>query len=272
MSYELIAFDMDGTLLTSKHDISLATVEAIKKATSAGKHVCISTGRCLGEIRQYFSALPDLHYIISNNGAMVYDVRADKPIYTNPIPADKVTQIFQGIRDRDTKVQILGVDSIVPISLYENMDHYGMSFFRELFRQYAVKVEDTEKYALDNPQSCLKINVYHTDEEEREKSMKALADLGLISVRQVESPAIEYTAPNTSKGTGLHKLCQILNIPVESTIAVGDSYNDMEMLKAAGLAVAMGNALPGLKDIADVVVADNNHDGCAEAIEKYLLK
>lgn len=272
MSYELIAFDMDGTILTSKHDISPATVEAIKKAAAAGKHVCISTGRCLGEIRQYFADLPDIHYVITTNGAMVYDVRADKPIYTNPIPVDKAMRIFQNVRQRDIKVQILSTDSIVPISLYENMERYGLELFKELFRQYAVKVEDTEKYAMDNPYSCLKINVYHTDEEEREKTMDALSHLGLISVRQMESPAIEYTAPDTSKGTGLHKLCQILNIPVESTIAVGDSYNDMEILKAAGLAVAMGNALPGLKEIADVVVADNNHDGCAEAIEKYLLK
>lgn len=263
---------MDGTILNSKHEIAPATVEAIKKAAASGKHVCISTGRCLGEMKQYFADLPDIHYVITTNGAMVYDVQADKPIYTNPIPTDKVMQIFQSIRNRDIKVQILSIDSIVPISMYKNMGHYGMNLFKELFRQYAVKVEDTEKYAMDNPTSCLKINVYHTGEDEREKTAESLSHLGLISVRQMESPAIEYTAPNTSKGTGLRKLCALLNIPVESTIAVGDSYNDMEMLNAAGLAIAMGNALPGLKDIADVVVADNNHDGCAEAIEKYLLK
>lgn len=271
MSYELIAFDMDGTILNSKHEISPVTLKAIKKAAAAGKHVCLSTGRSLCELRQYFSDLPDVHYIIVNSGALVYDVWAEKTIYTNGIPMETVLKIFDTVRGRDVKIQLLNRESIVPKDMYENMEHYGMGIFKELFRQYAIKVDDTEKYLLDNPQPCLKINVYHTDAEEREKSIAALEYLGLIHIRQAESPAIEYTAHNTSKGTGLRHLCQYLNIPIECSIAVGDSFNDVEMLKAAGLAVAMGNALPDVKDLADVVVADNNHDGCAEAIEKYLL-
>ena len=77
--------------------------------------------------------------------------------------------------------------------------------------------------------------------------------------------------PGVTKGAALRELAVLTGIPVEETIAVGDSGNDIAMLEAAGLAVAMGNADEELKAVADVTVATNEEDGCAEAIRKYLL-
>ena len=70
---------------------------------------------------------------------------------------------------------------------------------------------------------------------------------------------------------GLEKLCEYLDLPLKQTIAVGDADNDTMALKTAGLAVAMGNATGPIRELADVIVADCDHDGCAEAIDKYLL-
>lgn len=80
------------------------------------------------------------------------------------------------------------------------------------------------------------------------------------------------SAPGCDKGVGLEKLCACLNLPMEQTIVVGDADNDLEALKKAGLAVAMANAGEAIKAVADVVVADCDHDGCAEAVERYLLR
>ena len=73
------------------------------------------------------------------------------------------------------------------------------------------------------------------------------------------------------KGVGLKKLCEHLGLPLEQTIAVGDADNDTMALKTAGLSIAMGNATEPIKALADVIVADCDHNGCAEAIDKYLL-
>ena len=81
-----------------------------------------------------------------------------------------------------------------------------------------------------------------------------------------------FGGKGVSKAVGLRKLCEHLHIPISETIAVGDAPNDLEVLKAAGLAVAMGNSRQQILDMADVVVSDCDHDGCAEAIHQYLLR
>ena len=86
-----------------------------------------------------------------------------------------------------------------------------------------------------------------------------------------EQASLEISAVGVTKGTGLKKLCEHLGISLEETIAVGDADNDIDVLKTAGLSVAMGNANDTVKSICDVVVSDCDHDGCAEVIEKYLL-
>ena len=86
-----------------------------------------------------------------------------------------------------------------------------------------------------------------------------------------ELTSIEISPINVHKGKGLQVLCQYLNIPLLDVIVVGDGDNDREALKMAGLAIVMDNAKESLKQFADVIVNDNDRDGCAEAIEKYLL-
>ena len=82
---------------------------------------------------------------------------------------------------------------------------------------------------------------------------------------------MELNAPGISKGRGLMALAERLGLALDEVMAVGDSGNDLTMLEAAGLGVAMGNATEEIKQAADVITADNNHDGVAEAIEKYVL-
>ena len=81
-----------------------------------------------------------------------------------------------------------------------------------------------------------------------------------------EVSSVECAAPGVNKGTGLERLCQALGISPAACVAVGDAENDMPMLRAAGLGVAMGNAAPHVKAAADCTVADNDHGGCAQAI------
>ena len=106
--------------------------------------------------------------------------------------------------------------------------------------------------------------------EKQKEMIEKTKALGL-SVATGEGYTVEYNAAHVDKGSGLAVLCRHLSIKPSETIAVGDSGNDLPVFRMAGLSVAMGNANQSIREKADVVVADNNHDGCAEAIEKYLL-
>lgn len=83
--YKLIAFDMDGTLLNSEKRISERTLEAVNRAFDAGKEVILSTGRCVAELREYFKRIPGLRYVVCSSGAILYDVKEEKILYSNSI-------------------------------------------------------------------------------------------------------------------------------------------------------------------------------------------
>jgi HAD superfamily hydrolase (TIGR01484 family) len=118
----------------------------------------------------------------------------------------------------------------------------------------------------------LKLNLYHRDEASRARTVERIKAAGLeTALALAESTSLECSAKGIDKGVGLKKLCEHLGLPLEQTIAVGDADNDTMALKTAGLAVAMGNATEPIKALADVIVADCDHNGCAEAIDKYLL-
>lgn len=268
--YKLISFDMDGTLLNSNKEISQSSLEWIKKAVDCGKEVILSTGRCVAELSGYIEQIPHLRYINCVSGALVYDLKENKEIYSNAIPVDKVKKILEISKLEDSMLHLMRNDSIVQQCDYENMRHFQMEKYKPLFKKVSTKVEDIYRFYEENSFPVEKLNIYHVSSAERDRTKKRLGALGLVLVN-AEETSVEISAKGVTKGVGLMKLCEHLGISVEETIAVGDSDNDIEILKAAGLSVAMGNANDTVKKICDVTVADCDHDGCAETIEHYLL-
>ncbi|WP_455953841.1 HAD hydrolase family protein [Blautia sp.] len=100
-----------------------------------------------------------------------------------------------------------------------------------------------------------------------------MLDLGLdVELADAETTSLEISTKGIHKEIGLSRLCEYLHIPLSQTIVVGDADNDAAALQAAGLPVAMANAKDRIKALADVItMQDNDHDGCAEVIQKYLL-
>ena len=90
-----------------------------------------------------------------------------------------------------------------------------------------------------------------------------------LQLSDAETTSLEISPPGVTKALGLQFLCDYLDIPIEETVAVGDADNDLDVLKAAGLSVAMGNANDRVKQLCDVQVADNDHDGIAEVIDRF---
>ena len=115
-----------------------------------------------------------------------------------------------------------------------------------------------------------KMNVNASSVEIRDRLFEQIIQLP-VTVVYAEDTGFEISPLHMSKGIGLKQLCEIVKIPLEHTIAVGDSDNDVKMMKVAGLPVAMGNARECVREVCKVSVADNDHGGCAEAIYRYLL-
>lgn len=272
MAYQLIAFDMDGTLLDDGKRILPETLSAIREATDAGKIVAIGSGRSPRMIEPYRNLLPDVHYAICISGASILDLRAEVLLMQESFdPAlvrritkahageDCVLEIFSGMGTYMQRDQLLG-----------DLDPYGVGEFRKLFEDVCTPVDDINAWVSQHPEGIAKYSVHARSPEIRARVMERIRDLP-IATATLYRGTLELSPTGISKGTGLSKLCKLLGIPVEQSIAVGDSGNDLEMIRAAGLGVAMANASPEILDAADVVVADNNHDGCAEAIRTFLL-
>lgn len=270
MKYSLLALDMDGTLLNSKHQISKRTLDAINKAQDAGKEIVLSTGRCIPELREYFSVLPRLRYMVCVNGAMIYDIKNKTTIYSKPIPTNGVADLLSKAHDDNIMVHFLSTDSVVEKDKVIRMEHYAMGKYQDMFLNVTTKVDNIFKYFEENPQPIEKVNYYITTPKIRDE-VEGLINPNIFSITHADGNSIEFTAKGISKGAGLEILCKHLNIPIEETIAAGDSDNDISMLKKAGLPVALLNSNKNVHSVSRVCVSDCDHDGCAEIIEKYLL-
>lgn len=269
--YELIAFDMDGTLLDSSKKIRQDSIDMINTAVLAGKTVTISTGRCIPELKAYRRQLSSLQYIISMSGALVFHANNNREIYSCTLPVDTVRMILKEVRGMDLIIHMLSMDSIVQKDKIIHMEDYHMGVYQSMFEEITVKPDNLYTFYDRNPIPLYKLNLYLRNPQERDNLRKRLAPLGL-TLAYSEETSLECSAPQVSKGQGLKKLCDHLHISIDKTIAVGDADNDLDILKHAGLAVAMGNANENIKRIADVIVKDNDHGGCAQAVREYLLR
>lgn len=270
-NYKLVAFDMDGTLLQSNKTISDSVVKAVNKAIEQGKEVVISTGRCISELYEVFNKTPKVRYLITSNGALIYDNKEKKAIFHEPIPVDLVWKIFDIANKRDVVVHFLDYECILEKNKVDQIEQYGMGAYQPMYYEIALMVDDIRKYYAEHESPIQKINLYHKNNEEKEMSLNLLKKLDL-TLTYSDFSTIECVIPSASKGKALKILCDYLDINLEEVIAVGDGFNDIPILKEAGLSVAMNNAVKEVKSVCDVIVSDNDHDGCKEVIEDYLLK
>lgn len=273
MDYRLIALDMDGTVLSPDTTITETTAGAINQALAAGVQVVFCSGRCVEEIRPYVAPFPQMRYVICENGSYVMDLQTGEYIDYRGLERWITDRIMKEAETHDVLIQMgSGGKYYMQDWTLDRLAEFGLEKYGDLMVQTGEFVHDLVKFYRTFDGRISKINFYTTNLKERANIIESLqADQLPLNYVSGLADNIEMISYSAGKGVGLTALCGHLHLTRDQVIAVGDNNNDISMLHAAGLAVAMGNAVPELKAVADEVTGDNAHDGVAEVIRKYIL-
>ena len=271
MQIKLIALDIDGTLLNSNLEVTAATIDALNRAMERGIHIVLSTGRLVVECEDILEKLPCIRYVNSCTGAEVVDLQTGKTVAGRRIEGDEILRLYELLKDLDLMPCAFDpVDGMAHCSVEKFrlcMENCSPDVARHLRRFYCPE-EDFEAY-LRSKDSLIKYYMPCFNE-------RAITD---VAQRMKEEPYtvvqcgpsdMEIIPVGTDKGLGLQLLAQALGLEQEQVMAIGDSENDIGMLRYAGLPVVMGNGLPHVKELARYITDDNDHDGVAKAINMVL--
>ncbi|MGN1275506.1 MAG: Cof-type HAD-IIB family hydrolase [Floccifex sp.] len=264
MNYKLVAIDMDGTLLQSNKTLSKGVIEAIQNEKDM--EIVICTGRCLKECYDVFEHLDTIRYLITTNGALVYDIKEKKTIYERSMSVSLVHKIFEACHKQDIMMHILDYDCFLEKEKVEHTSVYGMEVYQSMYKAISTLVDNLEETYQKMEKPIQKINLYHRNKKERQATIDFLKEEDM-TLTLAENSALECTAKSVDKGIGLEKLCEFLQIKKEQCVSIGDNHNDLATFQKAGLSIAMGNSSDEIKKQAHLVVSDNDHDGVKEALE-----
>ena len=286
--YKLIAIDLDGTLLNSYGVISEIDKDAIKKAIEKGVKVILTSGRGTMSVKNFANELEIDGDIICGNGAIIYNLQEDRIIYNQYIDKKKVLQIIKICEENSIYYNVFTEDTILTSSLAYNVLFYN---------QENIKKPDSKKTNIN-----IIPNIYkYVEEREKEDYlkicicdkndiifggiMKKLKEVKNVNVMEVAHMARKLIANGTDYVPVEYYITEIMNqdadkwnavkfladkygISTDEVITIGDNVNDEQMLKNAGIGVAMGNSAPYIKEMAKEVTLDNNSGGVANVIEK----
>lgn len=267
----LLGLDFDGTILDSQKEFPPETVQAIRELEARGVAVSTSTGRGLAELRDYSEEVRAFHYGILASGGLVYDFRKQEIIYKNCLDLELALAVIEAGRAEQAMVHVLTIHgSGVLQDDLADMGQFQMGIYQPMFERVALAVADVADFAREHATEINKVNLYHRSPESRERTRERLAALDMAA-EDAETTSLEYAPKGISKAHGLRVLCQHLGVDIAKSAVIGDGPNDMEILQAAGFSIAMGNAAPEIRALADAVTLDNDHNGVVAAINKYFL-
>lgn len=239
---KLIALDMDGTLLSSDHKVSVRTEKAIKDALAKGVHVVLSTGRGFQTCYPYAEQLKLESYLITANGGQIWTV--EKELLDQHLLE---TALIEKLYNLGTQVGVnmwmISTSGVFRGEAPENFYDYEWLKFG---------CESQEKQKLD----IMIQELSHYEELELTNSLPT---------------NVEVNPKGVSKAMALNFLCDKIGITMKEVMAVGDSLNDIKMIQEAGIGVAMGNAQEAIKKVANYTTDTNDEDGVAKAIERFAL-
>ena len=267
--YDMLVVDVDGTLVNSKKEISEHTKAVLMEAQQRGKTVAIATGRSIAGVRHVAKniGLPEYGgYVIASNGTTVVNCHNGKCIYNQEIPSDMYEPVFEAAKMADVGILVFHDDAKELIS-GNGINEYVVADAKAC--DVAIREADHFIKELTFPINKFLLAGDPDRMKEVERIMKEkFADR--LNIFRSDPYYLEVLPKFVDKGVAVEKLMKHLDIKKAKVICVGDSYNDLPMLRCAGLGVAMGNAQEEVREASDYVTASNDEDGVAKLVEKFM--
>ncbi len=273
MEKKLLVLDIDGTLVNNEKEITPRTKDALIRAMEAGHSVMIASGRPTPGVQKYVDELRLAEfggYTLTYNGARVQDCRTGKNIYEKKLPNSLLRPIYEYAEQND-----LGI-----ITYQKDMecDPQVLSGRRlDEWIELEARINRLTVGVCENFLDYVNYDIYKclltADPKKSEQYMKELQVMfgDTVNVMRSESFFIEITAKRIDKARTLERVIGPIGISQINTICCGDAFNDISMVKYGGLGIAMGNAKPEVKAVADYITSSNEEDGIAEVVEKFIF-
>lgn len=272
---KLIAFDLDGTLLTTDKQVTKRTEDVLKAAAERGIAIVPATGRYIKTVPQAIKDMEAVTHFITINGAYVFNAKTGEDVYRSEIPNGEALEILRFLDEFDVTYDCYTNNcSFMTGSMKDKVENYVEDvFYLKMLYGSREPVEELKKHLMSYAHDIQKMMCYTKQPELKALIMKRLeAQFKDIKVTSSIKDNIEINAAGAHKGIALRTLAQHLGIGIENTIAFGDSYNDIPLLEAAGVSVCMENGAEDVKKISDIIAPANDDDGVAYIIEQEILK
>lgn len=265
---DVIALDLDGTALLPNNTVSNETKRAVKNAREAGIHVVIATGRICSEAREFAQQIGADDTMVTSGGAALSSVRYADNTMRVSIPWELAVRAA-AIVERIGMTAMVYVGNTLIVTAHDDKI-FGQYKSNEGYLAAKRVVESTSECIANEKLSVDKIFVRSKDSNMLENAKKQLQEILGIRVMSSAKDNLEIISPIADKGMALSMLCRSYGTDISRAAAIGDSENDLEMLKAVCLPIAMGNAADTVKEICEFVTEDNANDGVAKAIDKIV--
>ena len=288
--YKLIAVDLDGTMLNPYGEVTENTKRVIRNTIKKGTDVVIASGRSIDSIKNIAENVGCSNYMIAGNGAVIYDRKKDQILYEKYIPKSKALDIIRICEQNSIFYNVYTNKSIIADSLrYNVLYYYKENLKKEDSKKTNITlVENIEKYISDmQDEKIMKIFVCDDTKVVFNSIMKKfenMKDIDTLDVSHMSRKVIKkgtYEVPieyyyteismkDVDKWYAIEHLINRMGINKQDVIAIGDNTNDKMMIQEAGLGIIMKGSTPQVTEVADYVTDDNNNEGVAKAIEKFV--
>ena len=271
MKKRLLFLDLDGTLLNDQKEITEGNRIALEQALERGHGVVIATGRPLKSAKDLAGRLgldkPGC-MMIASNGAILYDWEKNDTIFTCTMALASVRKLFAEANRRKLHIQTYEGELVL---VEPRCEDEALEWYCGKIGMKHRVITDAQRDVVQEPVKCLMIDYYdQTDlramQQWIRENMQQEADC-FFSCNEY----LEIVTKGMNKGNAVRRLCEMMGIDIANAVAVGDAANDLSMIQAAGIGIAMANGTEEVKAAANYVTErDNNHDGIAEVVEKFL--